>query len=180
MFMGFSCSSLSKESALQCRRPGFDPWVGKIPWRKKWQPTPVSLPGKSHGQRSLEGCSPWGRKESGTTEWLTLTLTYMFIWTALVLTFSFILHHFTNHVFLKGASLVAQTVKNLPANQDTRIWSLGWEDPLEKEMTTHSSILAWRIPWTEEPRGLQSRGLQRVGHDLKILPKLIMRLFSSI
>jgi len=52
---------------------GFDPWVGKIPWRKKWQPTPVSLPGKSHGQRSLVGCSPWGHKESGTTERLTLS-----------------------------------------------------------------------------------------------------------
>ena len=51
----------------------FNPWVGKIPWRRKWQPTPVSLPGKSHGQRSLVGCSPWGRKESGTTERLTLT-----------------------------------------------------------------------------------------------------------
>ena len=47
---------------------GFDPWVGKIPWRRKWQPTPVSLPGKSHGQRSLVGCSPWGGKELGTTE----------------------------------------------------------------------------------------------------------------
>ena len=50
----------------------FDPWVGKIPWRRKWQLTPESLPGKSHGQRSLVGCSPWGRKESGTTEQLTL------------------------------------------------------------------------------------------------------------
>ena len=53
---------------LQCRRPGFDPWVGKIPWRRKWQPTPVFLPGKSHGLRSLVGYSPWGRKESDTTE----------------------------------------------------------------------------------------------------------------
>ena len=58
---------------LQCRRPWFDPWVGKISWRRKWQPTPVSLPGKSHGQRSLVGYSPWGRKELGTTECLTLT-----------------------------------------------------------------------------------------------------------
>ena len=53
---------------LQCRRPGFDPWVGKIPWRRKWQPTPVLLPGKSHGQRNLVGYSPWGCKESDTTE----------------------------------------------------------------------------------------------------------------
>ena len=49
---------------------GFDPWVGKIPWRRKWQPTPVFLPGKSHGWRSLVGYSPWGHKESGTTKWL--------------------------------------------------------------------------------------------------------------
>ena len=61
------------------------------------------------------------------------------------------------------ASLLAQSVKNLPAMQETQVQSLGWEDPLEKEMTTHSSILAWKIPWTEEPCGLQSMGLQRVG-----------------
>ena len=60
---------------------------------------------------------------------------------------------------------MAQTVKNLPAMQETWVQSLGWEDPLEKEMATHSNILAWRIPWTEEPGGLQSKGLQRVRHD---------------
>ena len=59
-----------------------------------------------------------------------------------------------------GASLVARRVKNLPAVQETWVQSLSWEDPLEKGMTTHSSILAWRIPWTEEPGGLQSMGLQ--------------------
>ena len=63
------------------------------------------------------------------------------------------------------ASLVAQRLKHLPAIWETRVWSLGGEDPLEKEMATHSSILAWRILWTEEPGGLQSMGLQRVGHD---------------
>ena len=56
--------------------------------------------------------------------------------------------------------------KNLPAMQEMQVRSLGWEDPLEKEMTTHSSILAWEIPWTNETGGLQSRGSQRVGHDL--------------
>ena len=61
--------------------------------------------------------------------------------------------------------LVAQRLKRLPARQETRVQSLGWEDPLEKEMATHSSILAWRIPWTEEPGSLQSTGSQRVGHD---------------
>ena len=59
-----------KGVCLQCRRPRFNPWVGKIPWRKKWQLTPVSLPGESHGQRSLSGCSPWGHKELDTTEQL--------------------------------------------------------------------------------------------------------------
>ena len=56
-------------------------------------------------------------------------------------------------------------VKNLPVRQETRVQSLGWEVPLEKGMAIHSSILAWRIPWTEKPGGLQSVGLQRVGHD---------------
>ena len=60
---------------------------------------------------------------------------------------------------------MAQTVKNLPAMQETQVQTLAWEDPLEKEMATHSSILAWKIPRTEEPGGLQSMGLQRVGHD---------------
>ena len=56
-------------------------------------------------------------------------------------------------------------VKNLPAMQGTQVHSLGWEDPLEKEMATLSSTLAWKIPWMEEPGGLQSMGSQRVGHD---------------
>ena len=60
---------------------------------------------------------------------------------------------------------MVQTVKCLPAMQETRVQSLGWEDPLEKEMAIHSSTLAWKIPGTEEPGGLQFMGLQRVGHD---------------
>ena len=60
---------------------------------------------------------------------------------------------------------MAQRIKRLPATPETRVRSLGWVEPLEKEMATHSSILAWRIPWTEEPGGLQSTGSQRVGHD---------------
>ena len=83
------------------------------------------------------GYSPRGRKESDTTEQLHLTL----------------------------ASLVAQRLKRLPPMQETWVRSLGWEDPLEKEMVTHSSILAWRIPWTEKPGRLQSTGSQRVRHD---------------
>ena len=68
-------------------------------------------------------------------------------------------------LFFQGASLVAQMEKNLPAVQETWAQSLGWEDVLEKGMAAHSSILAWGIPWTEEPGGLQTMGLQRVGHD---------------
>ena len=70
-FPGGSESSV----CLQCARPRFGPWVGKIPWRRKWQPTPVLLPGKSHGRRSLVGYSLWGRKESDMTERLHFSLT---------------------------------------------------------------------------------------------------------
>ena len=110
-------------------------------WRRKWQPTPVLLPGESHGGRSLIGYSPWGCKESDTTEWLH------------------------THTHTHTHTQVVQMVKKPPAMQETWVRSLGWEDLLEKEMATHSSILAWRTPWTEEPDGLQSMGLQRVGHD---------------
>ena len=77
------------------------------------------------------------------------------------------LHH-TNDLLaspILKASLVAQMVKNLPAMQETWVWSLGQEDPLEKGMATYSNILAWRIPWTEKPGGLQSMGSQRMVHD---------------
>ena len=69
-----------------------------------------------------------------------------------------------------GCTLVAQMVKNPPATQETKVSSLGGEDLLEEEMATHCSILAWEIPWTEKPGGLQSMGLQGVGHDLAIKP----------
>ena len=72
----------------KCRRLGFNPWVGKIPGRRAWQPTAVFLPEESHGQRSLVGCSPWGRKEPDTTEWLHFHFPFSFTdypwrWTAL-------------------------------------------------------------------------------------------------
>ena len=70
-----------------------------------------------------------------------------------------------NERFYFWASLVAQMVKNLPAIQETRVRSLNWEDPLEMGLTIYSSILAWRISWTEEPGGLQSMGSQRVRRD---------------
>ena len=68
-------------------------------------------------------------------------------------------------MLLNWASLVAQIVKNLPAMQETQVQLLGWEDPLEEGVTAYSSILAWGIPWTEEPGGLQSIGSHRVRHD---------------
>ena len=86
------------------------------------------------------GYSPWGCKESDTTE-----------------------HTF--FLSVRWASFVAQLVKNLLAMQKTWVQSLGWEDPLEKEMAIHSSTIAWKIPWTEEPSRLQFMGSQRVGHD---------------
>ena len=68
-------------------------------------------------------------------------------------------------LFFVFCFFLAQVVKNLPEMQETLVRSLGWKDPLEEEMATHSSILAWRIPWTEELGGLQSMGSQRVRHD---------------
>ena len=72
---------------------------------------------------------------------------------------------FNTRLRLSRASLVAQMIKNLPAIQETQVQSLGQEDPLEEGVATHSSILAWRTPWTEEPGWLQSIGLHRVEHD---------------
>ena len=87
---------------LQCRRPGFDPWVRRIPWRREWLPTPVFLPGESHGQRSLAGCSPWGPKESDMTEQLTLVFIYKLSSLFLDQAFRFInLFLNQNHVLLR-------------------------------------------------------------------------------
>ena len=74
-FSGPYLGSDGKSICLQCQRPGFNPWVGKILWRRKWQPTPLFLPGKSHGQGSLVGYSPRGCRELDTTEQLTVQFT---------------------------------------------------------------------------------------------------------
>ena len=107
---------------LQCRRPGFNPWVRKIYLRREWHPTPVFLPGQFHGQRSLGGYSPWGHKELDMTEWLTLSL-----W-------------------------ASQVVKNPPANlgniRDVGLIA-GLGRSLKNWMATCFSILAWRIPGSE-------------------------------
>ena len=90
------------------------------------------------------------------------------LWRVIVCFLPHVLIHFSLGrvtVFFVILTLVARMVKNLPAMQETQVWSLSWKDPLEKGMATQSSILAWRIPWTEEPGSLQSTGLQRVGHD---------------
>ena len=115
------------ESACQCRRHRFEPWVTKIPWRRKWQPSPAFLPGKYQRQRNLVGCSPWGGKK--------LDITYSLNNTNNV-NCSHQSSPNTNVLFrltpmVKGASLVAQTikVKNLPAMRRTWVWSLNWEDP---------------------------------------------------
>ena len=92
------------------------------------------------------GYSPWGLKELETTEQLHFHFLSLSSWPY-------------------GASLVAQTAKNLPAMQETQVQSLDGEDVLKEGIATHSSILAWRIPWTEEPGGLQSMGLQTAGHN---------------
>ena len=95
--MGFSGGAAGKEPSCQCRRLkryGFDPWMGKIPWvgkipkRRAWQPTPVCLPRKSHGQRSLMGYSPWGRKESYTTERLSIHPVWVYYMVICLLWFS--------------------------------------------------------------------------------------------
>ena len=131
-----------KEYACHCRRCKrcrFDPWVRKIPWRRKWQPTPVFLPGKFHGQRSLAGYSPWSHKESHTAEQLS-THTHIHTHTRIIYTYC---------VCVCVCVCVCELVKNLPAMRKTWVRPLGWEDILETGKATHSSILAWRIPWTE-------------------------------
>ena len=89
--------------------------------------------------RSLVGCCLWGHTESDTLKWLSSS---------------------SSSIVQIGLPC-GSAVKNLPAMQETWVWSLGWKDPLEKEVATHCSILAWEIQWTEEPGGLQSMGLQK-------------------
>ena len=162
--------------------------------RRRWHPTPVLLPGKSHGRRSLVGCSPWGREESDMTERLHFHFSLSCTgegngnpllcsclenprdggawWAAGLWGRTESVQDPDSIPRLESspgegigytlqyswASLVAQMVKSLPAMQETRVQCLGREDPLEKEMATHSSVLAWRIPGTGEPGGLPVYG----------------------
>ena len=116
----------------------------------------------SKGQRSLVGYSPWGHKESDVAEETQHAHTHKDIRAKRgILTIDLVpsLLHLVHTTVIYGGSYVAQSVKSLPAMQETQVQSLGQEDPLEKEMATHFSILAWRISSTEEPGRLQSVGV---------------------
>ena len=150
-----------------------------------WLPPPFLLPSVS--LRSSGHSSPssfWCPQADERMLWWIIYLGFDWRSGASVETQSSLCFSFATQYLLSGASLVAQTVKNLPAMQETWVWSLYQEDPLVKEMANHSSILAWRIPWSEEPGGLQSIGSQRVGHDWSDLayihiPKNIKHVHST-
>ena len=149
----------------EMQRFGFGPWVGKIPWRRVWQPTPVFLPGEFHGQRSLAGYSQFCSQLGG----LILCVNLIGPWGAQIfgqtLNLDVSVRVFLIGVKQIGASLVAQTVMNPPAVWETWVRSLGQEDPLEEGVATHSNILAWKVPCTEEPSKLQSLRSERVDHS---------------
>ena len=109
----------------------------------------------------------WGHTSRNTGLIQCIYCSYLsFLQYLMILKFLFLnLQSLFNSTTVIWASLVAQSVKNLPAVQETQVQTLGWEDPMEKEMATHSSSLAWKISWTVEPGGLQSMGSQRVGCD---------------
>ena len=155
--------------------------MGKIPWRREWLPTQVCLPREFHGQRSLAYiyictcvcvCLYKIRKIIWKTQTVWPTIYILYICGCVCMCIYMSYHIFFNSsidgdltIWSKWTSLVAQMVKRLPTMWDTWVQTLGWEDLLEKEMAPHSSILAWKIPWTEEPGSLQSMGSQRVRHD---------------
>ena len=145
----------------------FDPWVRRIPWRREWLPIQrIGFQSYFRGMWVTGGSKailfpsptqfkimvkhvPW---EAIFKNWLKTC--YLIIFSV-----------FTNVLYLLYVtSLVAQIVKRLFTMRETQVRSLGWEDPLEKEMAIHSRAIAWKIPWTEEPGRLQSMGSQRVRH----------------
>ena len=125
------------------------------PLEGEWQPTLVFLPGKSHGQRSLAGCHPWACNKVGH-DLATKQNIHIYVWA---------------HTQVCIMYYVCWPIHVWVHTRETRVWSLGQEDPLEKGMATHSSIPAWEILWAEERGGLQFMGLQRVGHDWAIVIK---------
>ena len=134
IYKAFPGGSDGQESACNAEEPGLIAGLGKMPWRRVWQSTPVLLPGKSHGRRSLVGCSPWGREELDTTEWLHFPFSLSCIGEG------------------NGNPLQCSCLEN---PRDGGAWwaaiygvtqSWTWLKRLSS-----SSILAWRIPWSEEP-----------------------------
>ena len=113
-----------KESACQCRRHGFDPWVGKIPWRRKWQPTPVLLPVKSHGRRSLVSYSPWGCKRAGH-DLATKTTTIDHIDSFKLAVLELFIRNLKLN-FLKGFSRPGKSCQGLVTDSAHDIYRSGW------------------------------------------------------
>ena len=151
--MGFPGGSDSKESACNAGDLGWIPGLGRFPGERNGNPLQYSCLENPHRPRSLAGYSDEVAK---SPKWLSdqtqHTLAWMFVLNVLLG-----LQVPISSLFSLGnliTSLVAQMVKNLPTMQETQVWPLHQRDPLEKGMATHSSILAWRIPWTEEPGGL--------------------------
>ena len=116
----FLAGSDGKSICLQCRRLGFDPWVGKIPWRRKWQPTPVFLPGKFHGRRSLIGYSPGNCKESDTTKRFHFFTPSEYQWSALPRKQIKYRHKIPEHVMTIQVSIPLSVLKNNTAIKKTK------------------------------------------------------------
>ena len=139
------------------KRLGFDPWVRKIPWRGKWQPTPVFLPGEFHGQGSLVGYSAWGHKSQIRRNNYTTT------------TFLVVYSHFLGPItsglglsrWLSGKEYTCQCRSLRRHGFDPWVGKIPWR----RSWQPTPVFLAWRIPWIEEPGGLQSTRSQRVGHN---------------
>ena len=141
------------------RENWFYSWVWKIPWEGNGNPFQYSCL-----ENSMDRGAWWATIHGVVKSWTWLSDFHTLI--VIILHYMIILLSNYNLTYSHNqASLVAQTVKHLPAMQETRVQSLVREDPLEKEMATHSSILAWQTPWTEEPDGLQSMGSQRAGRN---------------
>ena len=155
---------------MGCR---FDPWVGKIPWRKAWQPTPVFLPGESHGQRSLVGYSPQGLKQWISTHTHAHTHTHTHThthWASLILSWLKIclqwrrprFDSWVRKILLRKDRLPSilglplWLSKNLPATWETWVWSLGWKDPLERiSLYFHTLVKHFHLKFSDQIDGLK-------------------------
>ena len=178
--LGFPGGASGKESACWCwrlERPRFDPWVRKTPWRRAWQPSPVFLLNNSMDRgvwqavvhrvaKSRTWMKPLCGEVAVTLEKEMVTHSSVPAWrtpgTAEPGGLPSMGSHRVRHDWSDLAQQQQQQQLPMP---ETRVRSLGREDPLEKEMATHSSILAWKIPRTEDTVRLPSVGSQRVGHD---------------